>query len=49
MCKAIAVRHVQSNDANQVIVQDQFDAQSESGSIYALGLDTSSWNSTISQ
>ena len=42
MCKAIAVRHVQSDDANQVIVQDQFDAQSDSGSVYALGSDTSS-------
>ena len=42
MCKAIGVRHVQSDDANQVIVQDQFDAQSDSGSVYALGSDTSS-------
>ena len=41
MCKAIAVRHVQSDNANQVIVQDQFDIQSESGSVYALGSDTS--------
>ena len=42
MCKAIAVRHVQSDDANQVIVQEEFDAQSDSGSAYALGSETSS-------
>ena len=42
MCKAIEVCHIQSDDTNQVIVQDEFDAQSESRSVYALGLDTSS-------
>ena len=34
MHRAIPVRHVQSEDANQVIIQDQFDAQSEYGSTY---------------
>ena len=42
MCKATAVRHVLSDNANQVIVPDQFDAQSDHGSVYALGSDTSS-------
>ena len=39
---ATAVHHVQSEDTNQVIIQVQFDAQSESGSVYALSSDTSS-------
>ena len=42
MHHAIAVCHVKSEDANQVIIHDKFYAQSESGSVYALGTDTSS-------
>ena len=42
MHRAIAVRPVHSDCTNQVIIQDQFDAQNESGSAYALGSDTSS-------
>ena len=42
MHHAITVCHVQSEDVNQVIVQDQFDGQSEPGSVYTLGSDTSS-------
>ena len=40
--RAMAVRHVHSDDSSQVIIQDQFDAQSESGGVYALSPDTSS-------
>ena len=42
MHPTIAVYHVQSEDKHQVIIEDQFDGQSESGSAYALSSDTSS-------
>ena len=42
MHHAITVCHVQSEDNSQVIIEDQFDVQSESGSAYALGSDTTS-------
>ena len=42
MHRAIAVRHVKSEDEPQVIIDDQFDGQSESDSVYALGSHTTS-------
>ena len=42
MHRVIAVCHVQSEDKPQVIIEDQFDGQSESSIVYALGSDTTS-------
>ena len=42
MHRAIAVHHLKMDEDHQVIAEDQFDGQSESGSVYALGSDTSS-------
>ena len=40
MHRTIAVCHAQPDDNHQLIIEDQFDGQSESSIAYALGSDT---------